>query len=46
MKTGLYDKLKERADKEGIDLSVLIRTFLWEGLKKDHQEIKSKKIPN
>ena len=35
MQTELYKKLKERANKEGIDLSILIRTFLWEGIRKE-----------
>lgn len=34
MTTVLFDKLKERANEEGIDLSLLIRDFLWKGLKK------------
>ena len=38
MKTELYAKLKSRADKEGIDLSVLIRTFLWQGLRREKIE--------
>lgn len=38
MKTELYEKLKARADKEGIDLSVLMRTFLWEALRKEKSD--------
>ncbi|MDO8623319.1 MAG: hypothetical protein Q7R52_03660 [archaeon] len=47
MKSELYIKLKERADKEGIDLSVLIRTFLWERIKEEElKEFEFNKIPN
>lgn len=35
MKKELYDKLKARADKEGIDLSILMRKFLWEGIRQE-----------
>ena len=45
MKSELYSKLKKRADKEGIDLSVLIRTFLWNGIRKEEsREIELNKI--
>ena len=35
MKKELYEKLKIIADKEGIDLSVLMRKFLWEGVRQE-----------
>ncbi len=39
MKDELYKKLKKRADEEGIDLSVLIRTFLWERIRQEENRV-------
>ena len=45
MKENLYIKLKDRADKEGIDLSFLIRRFLWEGIRQEeNRELELNKI--
>ena len=45
MKEALYSKLKDRANKEGIDLFVLIRRFLWEGIRQEeNRELELSKI--